>query len=196
MRGISAYLFTSVILLCITFSCKRDLVIPEQELVDIYAEMYMVDQWYSREGRGRNGTDSLLVYGGILDKHGYTVEEFRHSLKRCLDDPERFTAIIKQVQNNYNLHLEALIAEDERMIVRDSLAAEKRKYLRTIKTPPLYKDLLAGYFPNDTVCAGPDSLGFTIAIPQMDTVYDGPAVIVRHIASDSTDVADSTVVGN
>lgn len=76
-------------------SCSpRGRVIPRDELAEIYAEMFLADQWVT-ERRLRHELDSASLYGAILERHGYKAEDYHTTVEEYLRDPDRFAKIIK-----------------------------------------------------------------------------------------------------
>ena len=71
-------------------SCSGDdgKVIPRSKLAEIYAEMFVTDQWLMDTPGVRRLADTSLVYEPILRKYGYTSEDYRVSVDRYMDDPE------------------------------------------------------------------------------------------------------------
>ena len=82
---------------CVLTSCGKDEaeVIPRSKLARIYAEMLMTDQWITATSGVRLIADTSLVYEPILEKYGYDIEDYLHSVDRYMDDPERFARIFR-----------------------------------------------------------------------------------------------------
>ena len=136
LRYISA-LFAVVLFLS---SCTGDggKVIPRSKLAEIYAEMLITDQWISDTPGVRRTADTSLVYEPIFQKYGYTTADYRTSVDRYMDDPERFSRILrttvqildkKMVQLNLDREeqerLKALKARLERMKVKSNFKPEE-----------------------------------------------------------------------
>ena len=92
-RYISAVL-ASVLLLS---SCggKEDKVIPRGKLAEIYAEMLILDQWIVSNQGARRTADTTLVYEPILERYGYTSADYRKTVDVYMNDPERFSRILR-----------------------------------------------------------------------------------------------------
>lgn len=196
MHRIFTYFITGIVLLGMAVSCKGAKVIPEDDLVDIYVEMYMLDQWLSRGRTPRELLDSSFVYGGILEKYGYTADDMRLTIEKNLENPEEFIALFEQVRDFLQAKVDELSEVNILMLKQDSILNEKKKLLEKVKMPPLYKDVLVGLYPRDTVCPGPDSLGYTFVVPELDTMYVGPAMIIKNKNLDSTSLANQKIVKN
>lgn len=146
--------FASVLLLF--QSCKRDPgVIDDKVMAKIYAEMLMTDQWINTTPNVRMIADTSLVYEPILEKYGYTVEDYRYSVNYYIDHNDEFVEIMKQTvklldQRKAELEIEKQKAE------RTQKREELRKRISersTIDDALLYVD----DYPNDAYRYG-DSL--------------------------------------
>ena len=71
----------------------KEKVIPRSKLAEIYAEMFITDQWLGANPSLRRSADTSLVYAPILEKYGYTSADYRKSVDMYMDDPERFSRI-------------------------------------------------------------------------------------------------------
>lgn len=84
-------LLTAALLSC----SHRGRVIPKDKLAEIYADMFLADQWVT-ERRLRHELDSASLYGAILERHGYKVEDYRITVEAYLRDPDRYARIVKK----------------------------------------------------------------------------------------------------
>lgn len=90
---ISACIITAVFF----FSCSNEgKVIPRAKMAEIYAEMFITDQWLNSDYKLRRMADTSLVYVGIFEKYGYTVSDYRRSMEHYMEDPDRYARILKQ----------------------------------------------------------------------------------------------------
>ena len=85
----------TAVLLIQACSGKKDKVIPRGKLAEIYAEMFVTDQWLVMNPTARRVADTSLVYKPIFDKYGYTAADYRRSVDKYMDDPERFSRILR-----------------------------------------------------------------------------------------------------
>ena len=70
--------------------------IPRGRLAEIYAEMLVTDQWITSTPGMRMIADTSLVYEPILQKYGYDLDDYLASVDRYMDDPERFSRILRK----------------------------------------------------------------------------------------------------
>mgnify|MGYP003311349062 CR=1 FL=1 len=78
-------------------SCGKDEaeVIPRGKLAKIYAEMLVTDQWITSTPGVRMIADTSLVYKPILERYGYTIDDYLLSVDNYMNDPERFSRILR-----------------------------------------------------------------------------------------------------
>ncbi len=84
-------------LLLTAISCAPRADIPVKRMIEIYYEIALLDQYVDNYPEMRTQSDSMRVYAPLLDKYGYTEEEFINSIHFYLRDPESFLRIIESV---------------------------------------------------------------------------------------------------
>lgn len=78
-------------------SCgRKHKVVPRSEMAEIYADMFIADQWLMSFDSEFQRADTMLFYEPIFRKHGYTTEKFRESVNYYLYDARRFARILKK----------------------------------------------------------------------------------------------------
>lgn len=178
-------------------SCRRNgpRVIPRGKLAKIYAEMFVTDQWIQNTPKLRSIADTSLVYEPILEKYGYTSEDYQHSVQHYMDDPERFSRILRTTGEILDDQIKDLKRKQKELqeLEAKRLAESKRKYpeyeLWYTELPPRNE---RDY--SDTISVGWDtaSLMFKFRyMPRTDTIYEGVRMIVP---ADTLTVADSLAV--
>lgn len=178
-------------------SCRRNgpRVIPRGKLAKIYAEMFVTDQWIQNTPKLRSIADTSLVYEPILEKYGYTSEDYQHSVQHYMDDPERFSRILRTTGEILDDQIKDLKRKQKELqeLEAKRLAESKRKYpeyeLWYTELPPRDE---RDY--SDTISVGWDtaSLMFKFRyMPRTDTIYEGVCMIVP---ADTLTVADSLAV--
>ena len=174
-------------------SCKKagPRVIPRSKLAKIYAEMLVTDQWIITTPKVRNIADTSLVYDPILEKYGYTPDDYQRSIMYYLNDPERFSRILRT---------SAQLLEDEITVMRKEQARILRykSLMQSLTIPELV--LFQEQFPDkenynwsDSLKVKWDSLSnrwLTVREPRVDTVYEGVRLIVP---ADTVEVADTLI---
>ena len=198
-RHISVILALSLFLI----SCSKDKdegkVIPRSKLAEIYAEMLMTDQWITGTPGIRQIADTSLVYEPILEKYGYTSADYRKSVDRYMDDPERFSRILRTTGELLDKRLTSLKKRKEEL---DHIKALEKllhqlKYEADFKAeeffPYLFDEPYVHYY--DSLDVKPDSVLMVYRfnnIDRADTLFDGVRIIVR----DSLDVKDTLAQGD
>ncbi|HOG41594.1 MAG TPA: DUF4296 domain-containing protein [Bacteroidales bacterium] len=110
-------------LLLTALSCGPRADIPKKQMIEIYYEISLLDSYVDHNPEMRAQSDSMKVYAPLLDKYGYTEEEFINSINFYLGDPVRFLKIIEAVETKLKEREQYLSdlqradgIEDERMI--------------------------------------------------------------------------------
>ena len=85
-------------LLLTAISCGPRADIPKKKMIQIYYEISLLDHYVEHNPKIRAQSDSMKVYAPLLDKYGYTEEEFINSINFYLRDPEKFLKILQAVE--------------------------------------------------------------------------------------------------
>jgi hypothetical protein len=125
-------------------SCRGPRVIPREDMVDIYVEMFLSDQRIREDAELRRQADTMLVYEPIFNRHGYTTDDYLFTLQNNLKDPERFAKTLQEVT-------ERLKSEGE-SIGREIDHLEWIEKLMGMARPPL--DSLLAPFGKDSLYVG------------------------------------------
>lgn len=196
MRAGFRYILTCIVLMTTVFSsCKmeEDKVIPRKKMARIYAEMLITDQWIQADSDLRKLADTTLIYEPILEKYGYDSEIYRRSVFEYLDDPERFSRILRRTVNIIDKRIDELNRQlDEDKKLKDRLAKSERfkvDYKMEDHFPYVFREPYVHYY--DSLFVEMDTLTNSYMIKEIelsDTLYDGIEVIIK---LDSTAVLDS-----
>jgi hypothetical protein len=84
---------------CTGLSDRR---IPKEDFQLVLKEMFLTDLILERDGTLGRLADSTLVYPPILEKHGYTTEQFLATLDHYASRPARFKSLLTQLRRNIN----------------------------------------------------------------------------------------------
>lgn len=190
--------FLQIMAVCLSlsalFSCGGDepVVIPRAKLSEIYAEMLVTDQWIISTPSVRQIADTSLVYEPILNKYGYTREDYNRSVGHYMDDPERFARIFRttaEILDERIKELEIRKQEEDRAEMRRLQAEKFRPDIDPEELfPYVFKEPYVHYY--DSLTFEPDSMAIYRLLPveTADTVYDRVKMIVK---SDTVALADS-----
>lgn len=176
MRRLS---FILALALCL-FSCSRGgKVIPAGKMSEIYEEMLVMDQWIrTNGGRMSRVADTSLVYAPILERYGYTPEDYRRSVEHYLNEPGEFTDILKETQRRLQRRVDELTAVEEGISLRDAhrREVEARTDFRRARIFDFGDTLDLTW----KVSVEWDSLGISVVERVLpDTLFDGPAFHLR-----------------
>lgn len=188
----------------LSVSCRKDeeKVIPRSELSEIYAEMLMTDQWIMSTKGVRLIADTSLVYEPILEKYGYTTEDYVKTVDVYMDDPERFARVLRSTSDILDKRLKHLRKEKralEEMAAREKEIKKMADMLKSDFDPAEFFPYLNGepyvhYY--DSVSFEPDSallIYRLVSIERSDTIYDRIRMIVK---SDTLSVTDTLPVAD
>lgn len=198
-RRLPAYL---LLVLCLISSCKRgNRVIPKDKFAEIYAEMFVLDQWLDDNRDVRRRADTTLVYAPVLDKYGYSYDDYLASVDKYMKDPMRYSRILRSTAEILNNRLENLKSIQAEELAKERAARRLDSLIRSVNFD-MDSVLMAmmRVHPTDSIVAVADSDGFLSFrfVCVSDTVYDGPAMVLKdslELAKDSlemTQVPDST----
>jgi len=196
MKTLKHILAVSICVLSLV-CCGRDegKVIPRNKMADIYAEMFLTDQWLNTRAL-RKMADTSLVYEPILQKYGYTSKDYRKTVDVYLDDPERFARVLRTTGEILDKRLEELNDTKDRM----AQEAAMKKRLAELKIvvdldieelfPYLFDEPYVHYY--DSLAVEQDTmLVYRLKnIESLDTLYDG----LRMIVKDSLEIEDTVIV--
>lgn len=185
------------VLLLLAVSCgeKKDKVIPRGKLAEIYAEMLVLDQWILSAPGLRRNADTSLVYQPILEKYGYTAADYRKSVDVYMNDPERFSRILRTTGEI----LEDRLKELETLKGDQARAEAKKKFLESLKVrieidygeyfPYLDDEPYVHYY--DSLSIEPDTMWIYRMknIDRGDTIYRD----LRMVILDTLNVRDTVV---
>jgi hypothetical protein len=185
-----------MILILVSCIGGKDRVIPRAKLAEIYAEMFLTDQWISSTHSVRRQVDTSLVYEPILARYGYTSDDYRRSVDKYMNDPERFSRILRTTGQILDERL-AELRKQEAEIARVKALKEILDGLRYEADfdakeffPYLFDEPYVHYY--DSLDVKPDSTLMVfrlINIHRSDTLYEG----IRMVFKDSLAVKDTLV---
>ena len=184
----SGYIFAALTAVFLLASCggEKQKVIPRGKLAQIYAEMLMTDQWIMSNPGNRHAADTSLVYEPILEKYGYTSADYRKSVDAYMDDPERFSRILRTTSELLDKRLVKLQEIKEEMDRQEALKKLRESMKIEVDIdmgeffPYLREEPYVHYY--DSLSVEPDSALMVYRmknIVRSDTLYEGVRIIVR-----------------
>ena len=191
------------VLLLLVASCgsREDKVIPRGRLAEIYAEMLLVDQWITTNPGNRYVADTSLVYEPILERYGYTSADYRKSVDVYMDDPERFSRILRTTGEILDKKLVTL--EKRKVELEREAAIRKVRESYRIKVeldwdeqnPYLFEEAYVHYYDSLSVEADSANIYRLRNIERGDTIYRGLRMIVPDVV-DSLEIKDTVMAAD
>ncbi len=169
------HILVFVLLALTVLSCGKARVIPRGKLVDIYAEMFLTDQWLRDNQDVKKTADTLLVYEPIFNRYGYTTDDYLKTVEHYMREPDKYAKILKNTAKK----LEKKEKEIQKTI--DAIERASRLHLSPIHA----SDTLLRRFKPDSFYLGRPSVRanryFEIILSDQDrdTLFDGPRLILK-----------------
>lgn len=125
------------VLLCLSACSRKDKIIPRSTMADIYAELFLSDQWLRDKPELFVAADTVRFYEPIFRKYGYTTLDFRNSANYYLQDSRRFARIVQRASAQLEEHAKYL----ERLSNDVEASRERIDRLRfSAHFPPVFYD--------------------------------------------------------
>ena len=100
MLRITEYILLALLVCaCLLPSCRHVKIMSERDMSDIYAEMFLADQWLNDNPGLRKTADTTRFYETIFRKFGYGFEDYDASVNYYLNHPEKYKKIIERTQD-------------------------------------------------------------------------------------------------
>lgn len=162
--------------------------------------MYVLDQWLDDNRSLRREADTSLVYAPVLDKYGYTYDDYLNSVDVYMKDPTRYSRILRRTSEILGSRLTELKAEKKAQedALKESRRLDSLRNLIHLNVDSLMNSMVRTA-PSDSLVTAFDSLGFVDFrfVQTSDTTYDGPAMVIRRdslaVTSDSLTVLKDTL---
>jgi hypothetical protein len=159
-------------------------IIPRGKMAEIYAEMLMTDQWISSTPGMRMIADTSLVYEPILEKYGYDNLDYVMSVDHYMNDPERFSRILRSTGEI----LESRLKELRKMKRQIELEEEALNNMLKFQTdysfdeyfPYMHDEPYVHYYDSVTFELDSCKVYKLIPIETADTLYDRIEMIIRN----------------
>lgn len=152
MRLRACHIFIAALLVLLTAACQDGSDrIPRKEMVEIYTQMYMLDQMVRTQPDLRKQADTSLAYEGIFRAHGYTTDDFLYSVKYYLRDPNKMAKIMDDVADE--------LSAQARSLTDEVSGYEWREHLMAVYSKPLSKKLPQNMWAQDRMNVVRDSVG-------------------------------------
>ena len=169
----------AALLLCFACSDDESKVIPRGKMAKIYAEMLVMDQWAVSDSRLRQKADTSLIYEPIFAKYGYDGEDYRASVEYYMNDPERFSRILRESADILDARIEELKNLKQELMKQEKINRLITDFDISDFYPYLSSEPYVHYY--DSLAVELDTLSTyrLVSIERADTLYDCLRMIVQ-----------------
>ena len=175
--------------------CRDKGIIEEEDMAQIYAEMLMTDQWVLMTPNIRLIADTSLVYAPIMERYGYDREDYVRSVDHYMNDPERFSKILRETGEILEAKLKDLELRKEELERLEKLRKEAEKYRPDTRWDELYpkRPVRMRIGPSDSIAFERDSSGLyrMSFVERVDTVYEGVSMMLPAVDTVEVSAADT-----
>lgn len=189
----------AALLLCFACSDDESKVIPRGKMAKIYAEMLVMDQWAVSDSRLRQKADTSLIYEPIFEKYGYDGEDYRASVEYYMNDPERFSRILRESSDILDARIEELKNLKQELMKQENINRLITDFDISDFYPYLSSEPYVHYY--DSLAVELDTLSTyrLVSIERADTLYDCLRMIVqtdtlKNVVKEEDAQKDSVVV--
>ena len=169
--------------LCLTMAllflccCSRKAkVIPRADMIDIYYDMFMADQWLLAHREFKETADTTLFYEALFREYGYTTDDYHRSVTHYMRDPKRYGRLLQEVTDR----LEADRIKYDKLANADSDRQAEISRIRNLHFGvPYYREVFSGRFSTDTLTVFVDTTDHQLKIlpAKRDTMFRGPEIL-------------------
>ena len=148
-------------------------------MAKIYAEMLVMDQWAVSDSRLRQKADTSLIYEPIFEKYGYDGEDYRASVEYYMNDPERFSRILRESADILDARIEELKNLKQELMKQEKINRLITDFEISDFYPYLSSEPYVHYY--DSLAVELDTLSTyrLVSIERADTLYDCLRMIVQ-----------------
>ncbi len=158
-KALEYILLCLAVCLCLLPSCRRAKIMSEKDMADIYAEMFLADQWLNDNYSSKKKADTTRFYESIFKKFGYTFEDYDASVNHYLHNPEKYEKILERAAKKLRSGFTAL-EKLEKEVERQNEILEGLGYLHlpVFSADSIRKDTAIIWSPLRDTIAFHDSL--------------------------------------
>ena len=122
------HIVTVLLLALLLASCRQQAeIIPRNTMVDIYADMALLDARISTDRAVKKIADTSRVYAAVFQSYGYTEQDFLTSQQEYLKDAGRYVKMLKKANIKMDKIKKELMAEKR---LKDELVMKARSVER------------------------------------------------------------------
>ncbi|MBO4633971.1 MAG: DUF4296 domain-containing protein [Bacteroidales bacterium] len=143
-----------LVLLLAAVSCRGPKRIPRDDMEEIFYQMFLQDQQIKQTPKLKKQADTMLVYEGIFESLGYNTDDYLHSLRYYLEEPEKMEKVMGAVASRLDKDVELAKKAVELERWQQKMLAIYRQHPDTTRAPkqgPRIVDTLRVRFEGDSV---------------------------------------------
>lgn len=175
MRFRAGHIIIALFLLAV--SCTGPRKIPRDEMAMIFHDIFLQDQKIRVDPSLRRIADTSLVYEGIFNAYGYTTDDYLHTIRIYIENPDKMSKIFGKTAD-------ILSKELSDMKKLDAFAEWQKKFMgiykqridttKFPKVPPGAVDTMFFRLKDDQVkyFPPPDTLAFDMDTMVLKAPYD------------------------
>ena len=172
----ACHIAAAALLLAAALSCgRRAKVLPRTDMVDIYCDILMVDQWTKEDVKIRRVADTSVVYGRVLRDHGYSVDDYIASVDYYMHDPDRFARILSKASK----HLDKESAKYKKLYDRSEKIRMNRESAHSAVEKMFAKFSEDSLYKGAYKAMADSNYEIVLSLWPSDTTYRGPEIIVK-----------------
>ena len=138
MKAFRSVILVLLVALTLLPGCgRKERIIPRDKMVDIYADLFLADQWLRDQGTAYVDADTMRFYEPVFRRYGYTTLDFRNSCNHYLKDSRRFARILQRASAKLSDHAKYL---DRLSTDIQTVEAEIRRLMNSATVPPVLYD--------------------------------------------------------
>lgn len=177
-RALNIFVAFAVLLSFLACSNKETRVIPRGKMAKIYAEMLMMDQFTLSDTKYRQLADTTLVYEPIFRNYGYDTDDYRLSVEYYMNDPERYSRILRATIEIIDKRITELKARQKMIIRHEEIMRFVTDFDISEYYPYLASEPYVHYYDSLDVQVDTMSTYRLVDIERRDTVFDRLVMIV------------------
>ena len=152
--------------------------------------MLVMDQWAQSESHLRATADTSLIYEPIFDKYGYDIKDYTRSVEYYMQDPERFSRILRESIDILDGRIEELNELKQQLKRQEEIKSFVTDFDISEFYPYLSDEPYVHYYDSLAVEADSGYVYRIVPIERADTLFDRLVMVINR----DTTVVDTLAV--
>ncbi len=176
-------LTAAVAALCIAGCARSGRVIPKKDMIALYTDMFIADQWLRDNASARAAADTTLFFDPIFRRHGYSFADYEKSIEYYSGRTEDLREVMDSVSKRLKKRAEYYQKLSER--IRE--AREENERLRVDYTAVDFSDDSLVWALDGILWPLRDSLVSADSLALADSLATADSLAVRDTSAVSAD---------